>query len=70
LGTTSLGRAGNSWLDEPLDEAGNEVVDFWRRGGGGQQESEYEAEDRLPDPKAHEPPCEIDCDAGECDERD
>jgi hypothetical protein len=52
-----------------LDEAGNEVVDFRRRGGGRQQESEDEAKDRLPDPKVHEAPCEIDSDAGERDER-
>ena len=63
-GTTSLGRAGISWLGEPLDEADNEVVNFRRRGGGGQQESEDEAEDRLPDPKAHEPPGEINGDTG------
>ena len=68
-GITSSGRADNSWLGEPLDEAGNEAVHFRGRGGGSQQESEDEAEDRLPDPQAHIAPREIDADADECDKR-
>ena len=42
------------------------VIRLWmdRRGGcRGEQESEHEAYDRLPDPKAHVPPGEIDDDA-------
>src|SRR5260370_1085646 len=53
-----LGRADNSWLGEPLDEAGNEVVYFRRRGGRSEEESEYEAEVRLPDSTVNDTPCE------------
>src|SRR5450755_137198 len=52
-GSVTKHRLHGSWLGKPLDNSGNEAADFRCCGRRGEQKSENQAHDGLPDTQAH-----------------
>ena len=65
IGTTTF-----LWLTEPVDETGQEAVDFWCGGCRGEQESEDESDNQLPCAEACKAVGDVDENPEDGDDRD